>query len=49
MLGEVVKTVQTAPANKLNIEVDMQAQPEGIYFIKVEIDGKVETWKFIKR
>lgn len=49
MLGEIVKTVHTTPANKLNLEVDMHAHPEGIYFIKVEIDGKVETWKFIKQ
>lgn len=49
MLGEVVKTVQSAPTHKLNLEVDMQAQPAGIYFIKVEVDGKMETWKFIKR
>lgn len=49
MLGEVVQTVQSAPTHKLNLEVDMQAQPAGVYFIKVEVDGKMETWKFIKK
>lgn len=49
MLGEIIQTVPSAPTHKLNLEVDMQAQPAGIYFIKVEVDGKMETWKFIKR
>lgn len=49
MVGEVIKTVQTTPASNLKLEVNMHAYPGGIYFVKVEIDGKMETWKFIKQ
>lgn len=48
-VGQVLRKLQTSPSNKLDLEVDMQSYPAGIYFVRMIVNGKVETWKFIKQ
>lgn len=48
ILNSVGKSINKTSHISLENQIDLSNQPEGIYLMRISINGKISTWKVIK-
>lgn len=48
-VGKIIKQISDNSTDKIDLKIDMANNPSGIYFVKVVVEERTETWKFIKK